>query len=88
MPDDSFMLGELASKFGCELIGDDEISVNKVSTLQDADHGTISFLSNPVYRPLLSLTKASAVILTKEDQQDCPCASLICEEIEKVQKNE
>ena len=80
MPDDSFMLGELASKFGCELIGDDEISVNKVSTLQDAGHGSISFLSNPVYRPLLSLTKASAVILTKEDQQDCPCASLICED--------
>lgn len=80
MPDDSCTLGELASKFGCELIGDDEISVNKVSTLQDADHGSISFLSNPVYRPLLSLTQASAVILTKEDQQDCPCASLICED--------
>ncbi len=80
MPDDSFMLGELASKFGCELIGDDEIRVNKVSTLQDADHGSISFLSNPVYRPHLIQTKASAVILTKDDQQDCPCASLICED--------
>ena len=80
MPDDSFMLGELASKFGCELIGDDEISINKVSTLQDADHGSISFLSNPVYKPLLSQTKASAVILTKDDHQDCPCASLICED--------
>jgi|TARA_B100000959_G_scaffold73754_1_gene78323 UDP-3-O-[3-hydroxymyristoyl] glucosamine N-acyltransferase len=80
LPDDSLTLGELASRFGCELIGDHEIRVNKVSTLQDADHGSISFLANPVYRPLLNQTKASAVILTREDQQSSPCASLICED--------
>ena len=74
MPDGSVTLGELASKYGCELIGDDEVRVSKVSTLQDADHDSI-FLANPAYRSLLTQTKASAVILMKEDEQDCPCAS-------------
>ena len=80
MPDASITLGELASKFGCELIGDDKTVVSKVSTLQDADHDSISFLANPVYKSQLSQTKASAVILTKEDKENCPCASLICED--------
>ena len=80
MPGASITLGELASKFGCELIGDDETKVSKVSTLQDADHDSISFLANPVYKSQLGQTKASAVILTKEDKENCPCASLICED--------
>ena len=80
MPDASITLRELASKFGCELIGDGETKVSKVSTLQDADHDSISFLANPLYKSHLSQTKASAVILTKEDEKSCPCASLICED--------
>ena len=80
MPDASITLRELASKFGCELIGDDKIKVSKVSTLQDADHDSISFLANPVYKSQLGQTKASAVKLTKEDKENCPCASLICED--------
>ena len=58
MPDASITLGELASKFGCELIGDEETKVSKVSTLQDADHDSISFLANPVYKSQLGQTKA------------------------------
>ena len=80
MPDGSVTLGELASKYGCELIGDDKTRVSKVSTLQDADHDSISFLANPAYRSLLTHTKASAVILMKEDEQNCPCASLVCDD--------
>ncbi len=80
MPDGSVTLGELASKYGCELIGDDETRVSKVSTLQDADHDSISFLANPAYKSLLTETKASAVILMKEDEQNCPCASLVCDD--------
>ena len=80
MPDGSVTLGELASKYGCELIGDDETRVSKVSTLQDADHDSISFLGHPVYRSHLAKTKAAAVVLTKDDQQNCPCASLVCDD--------
>ena len=80
MPDGSVTLGELASKYGCKLIGDDETRVSKVSTLQDADQDSISFLANPVYKSHLSETKASAVILSEEDQENCPCASLICKD--------
>jgi len=80
LPDGSVTLGELASKYGCDLIGDDEIRVIKVSTLQDADNDSISFLANPAYKSQLIETKASAVVLTKEDQQDSPCASLVCDD--------
>ena len=57
MPDGSVTLGELASKYGCELIGDDETRVSKVSTLQDADHDSISFLANPAYKSQLAKQK-------------------------------
>ena len=80
MPDGLVTLGELASKYGCELIGDDETSVSKVSTLQDADHDSISFLANPAYKTHLSETKAAAVILTEDYKENCPCASLICKD--------
>jgi len=80
LPDGSVTLGELASKYGCELIGDDKTRVSKVSTLQDADHDSISFLGHPAYRSQLAKTKAAAVVITKEDQQDNPCASLVCDD--------
>ena len=43
-------LGELAVKFGCELIGDPEVEVSSVSALAEARSGSIAFLANSAYK--------------------------------------
>lgn len=70
-------LGELATQFGCELIGDPSVTISKVATLSGADDRSISFLSNPAYREQLKVTRAAAVILRAADADDCPVASLV-----------
>lgn len=70
-------LGELATQFGCELIGDPSVTVSKVATLSGADNQSVSFLSNSAYRDQLSGTRAAVVILRAADAPACPVASLI-----------
>ncbi len=70
-------LGELATTFGCELIGDPDAIVDGVASLQHASPGSLSFLSNPSYSSLLPVTKAAAVVLRAADADSCPVAALI-----------
>ena len=73
----SVKLGELASRFDCELVGDPEVIVDNVAGLQNAGPGSLSFLSNPAFKKQLSDTKAAAVVLRGPDAGDSPVASLI-----------
>lgn len=75
----SFRLGELAELVGAKLHGDPDSTVNSVATLQDAESGSISFLSNNRYRKYLASTSASAVILSEEYLGECPVAALVCD---------
>ena len=70
-------LGELATKFGCDLDGDPDVEVSSVATLSNAAPGSVSFLSNTAYKKQLSSTKAAAVILSANDAADCPVTSLV-----------
>jgi UDP-3-O-[3-hydroxymyristoyl] glucosamine N-acyltransferase len=70
-------LGELATQFGCELIGDPSTIVTRVATLSAADASSISFFSNPNYRQQLGMTGAAAVILRAADAALCPTAALV-----------
>ena len=72
-------LGELAQKFGCELVGDAGITVDNVAGLQNAGPGSLSFLSNPRFHEQLAATRAAAVVLRAEDVGDSPTASLVSE---------
>jgi UDP-3-O-[3-hydroxymyristoyl] glucosamine N-acyltransferase len=73
-------LGELAAKFGCELIGDPDVVISSVSTLADSHAGSISFLANSAYKSQLLLTSASAVIVRSNDAGDCPVAAVIADD--------
>jgi UDP-3-O-[3-hydroxymyristoyl] glucosamine N-acyltransferase len=73
-------LGELATEFGCDLVGDPDSRVDRVATLANASPQCISFLANPAYRNQLETTKAAAVVLAEDDADDCPVAALICED--------
>ena len=58
--------GDLVKKLGGELIGDPNILINSVASLESADQNSISFFSNPKYSDLLKNTKAAVVIVNKE----------------------
>jgi UDP-3-O-[3-hydroxymyristoyl] glucosamine N-acyltransferase len=68
-------LRELADRLECRLEGDGDLEVTRVSGIQDAQPGDITFLANPKYEKALAATRASAVIL-KEDAKAAPCAML------------
>lgn len=70
-------LGELAEISGSELRGDADCHIDRVNTLQDAVTGDITFLSNRHYARYLADTKASAVILSKQDSDNCKTNALI-----------
>ena len=72
-------LGELAVRFGCELRGDPDTSVDHVATLSGADARSVSFLANPKYKSQLAQTSAGAVVLDKASASECPTAALICQ---------
>jgi UDP-3-O-[3-hydroxymyristoyl] glucosamine N-acyltransferase len=58
-------------------MGDADISVSPVASLQQAGPGTLSFLANPKYRRYLKTTRASAVVLSAQDAPDSPVAVLV-----------
>ena len=72
-----FSLGELAVRFGLTLRGDPSLKVRSVATLSRANGGALSFLANSRYRRQLESTRATAVILSAEDEAHCPVAALI-----------
>lgn len=73
-------LGELATRFGCELIGDPDITVSGVASLPSADSNSLSFLSSAAFKEQLSQTKAAAVILRAADAEASPVAVLLHED--------
>jgi UDP-3-O-[3-hydroxymyristoyl] glucosamine N-acyltransferase len=70
-------LGELAVRFGCDLIGDPERTVGRVATLANAGPDALTFLANPAYRPTLLTTQAGAVVLRSVDADSSPVPVLI-----------
>jgi len=70
-------LGELATRFGCELIGDPDVEVSTVASLSNADSDSLTFLSNAAYKQQLSSTKAAAVVLRPEHADGSPVAALL-----------
>jgi len=62
----SITSGDLVKQLGGELIGDSNILINSVASLESANKNSISFFNNPKYLGLLKNTKAALVILNRE----------------------
>lgn len=58
--------GEIVKQLGGELIGDSNILINSVASLESAKKNSICFFNNPKYQDLLKNTKAGLVILNSE----------------------
>ena len=62
----SYSLKDLADKVKGELVGDPEVVINSIATIQNASLGCISFLANPKYNKFLIDSSASAIIVSPE----------------------
>lgn len=67
-------LHDIAARLGCRLDGDGDLDIRRVTGLEDAGPGDLTFFSNPRYTAALRQTTASAVILG--DAAEAPCAML------------
>ena len=56
-------LSELAREVGGKVIGDGQVVIRNVASIEEAGPGEITFLANARYRPYLAGCKASAVIV-------------------------
>ena len=61
-------LRDLTSKLGGEAIGEIEMPLTGVGTIEGAEGGQITFLANPRYRLALGNTRAGAVIVGPKDR--------------------
>ena len=68
-------LREIAERLACRLEGDGEIDIRRITGIEDAGTGDLTFFTNPKYAAELRRTKASAVILS-EQAEAAPCAML------------
>ena len=63
-------LRELAERLACRLEGDGEIDIVRVSGIDAAEPGDLTFVANPKYLSALSTTRASAVLLRDDATLD------------------
>ena len=68
-------LKDIADRLECRLDGDGEIDIRRVTGIEDAGPGDLTFFVNPKYAAELRATKASAVILG-DNAEAAPCAML------------
>lgn len=62
-----YTLAEIAARFGGRVLGDPEVRISQIATLERAQSNQISFLTNSKYAAQLFSTKAAAVILSEAD---------------------
>lgn len=71
-------LKELAKLVDGKVIGDGKAVITGVAGIQDAKKGDITYLAHPRYAVEIEKTKASAVVLVKQ-QEKCPIPIIIVE---------
>ncbi len=73
-------LGDLARRLSGELIGDAELEVTRIGTLEAADASTITFLANPRYQAQLAACRAACVIVAPalRDAAAARGAAIVC----------
>lgn len=73
----TYSLREIVQRFGGEIVGDPEVRIRRMATLDNAGPETITFLANPRYVRQLAATKAAAVILAPAEREATPIARIV-----------
>ncbi|MCW9012822.1 MAG: UDP-3-O-(3-hydroxymyristoyl)glucosamine N-acyltransferase [Gammaproteobacteria bacterium] len=72
-----YTLSQLSDEVGGKVVGNGDVTIRRVASIQDAGAEEITFLSSSKYAKHLQSTKAEAVILTEELVDASPVASLV-----------
>ena len=76
----SYSLKALAEKVNGKLVGDPNVNISSIATIQNATNGCISFLANPKYKQYLSSSSASAIIVNPEYSKDLKTSGIISDD--------
>lgn len=74
----SFSLREVVEILGGEIIGNPEVRIRQVSTLENAGPDAIAFLANERYQQQLENTRAAAVIIHSAQRDATNLSRIIC----------
>jgi UDP-3-O-[3-hydroxymyristoyl] glucosamine N-acyltransferase len=72
-----FTAQQIAGMVNGIIEGDPEISIDKVSKIEEGEPGSISFLANPLYTHFIYTTKASIVIVNKSFVPEHPVSATL-----------
>ena len=75
----SYSLADIAARFGGNVLGDADTTVNQIATLDSAQAGHITFLASGKYRAQLAATRASAVIVGETDAESTQLPRIVCD---------
>lgn len=76
----TWLLSEIAERFGLELCGEGTTLIRAAASLTHAGPGDISFLVSRRHADQLADCHASAVIVSRDHAAKVPCASLVAED--------
>ena len=76
----SYSLKTLAEKVNGKLVGNPNVSISSIATIQNASNGCISFLANPKYKQYLISSSASAIIISPEYSEDLKTSGIISDD--------
>jgi UDP-3-O-[3-hydroxymyristoyl] glucosamine N-acyltransferase len=76
----NFLLGEIASRLGGDLVGNPDVVIRRIATLQSAGPGDLSFLSQARHRRHLGGTRAAAVIVSHADRDATKLPRILCDD--------
>jgi UDP-3-O-[3-hydroxymyristoyl] glucosamine N-acyltransferase len=74
------MLAEIVERLGGELVGNPQVLIRQVATLESAGPGDIAFLALGRYRPQLGATRAAAVILSHAHRDATAAPRIVCDD--------
>ncbi len=72
-----FTVRQIAELLNAEVEGNPDATVDKLSKIESAEPGSISFLANPIYTQYIYETKASAVIVNHSFLPEIPLATTL-----------
>ena len=65
-----FTAHQIAGILEGDIVGNPDVEVSKLSKIEEGTIGSLTFLSNPKYKPFIYSTKASITIVNKDFQSE------------------
>jgi len=75
----AYRLSDIASRFGGHVLGNSEVMICQIATLESANSSQIAFLANNKYRAQLESTHAGAIIVGAADSDVTTLPRIVCD---------